>query len=187
MWVVACHGRWFYKKQTVCFLHSNIRCTLITNPLLNILYSPENERMSPENQWLVQMYVLLKSIVQYCSCIFFDFLNTSPSDCSQESLKEAANVRAFFAEEKAIPGHSRWSQKSMEQRGGFWQPVKHGDAIHHPKGSWGREIPLFQGNLGWWIIWPDRYQKWWFGRMDLILNMAIWGIYVQFRGSKLNV
>ncbi len=26
-----------------------------------------------------------------------------------------------------------------------------------PKGSWGREIPLFQGNLGWWniIIWPD--------------------------------
>ena len=25
------------------------------------------------------------------------------------------------------------------------------------KGSWGREIPLFQGNLGWWniIIWPD--------------------------------
>ena len=26
-----------------------------------------------------------------------------------------------------------------------------------PKGSWEREIPLFQGNLGWWniIIWPD--------------------------------
>ena len=26
-----------------------------------------------------------------------------------------------------------------------------------PKDSWGREIPLFQGNLGWWnvIIWPD--------------------------------
>ncbi len=26
-----------------------------------------------------------------------------------------------------------------------------------PKGSWGRELPLFQGNLGWWniIIWPD--------------------------------
>ena len=31
-----------------------------------------------------------------------------------------------------------------------------------PKGSWGREIreiPLFQGNLGWWniIIWPDSW------------------------------
>ena len=28
-----------------------------------------------------------------------------------------------------------------------------------PKGSWGREITLFQGNLGWWniIIWPDIY------------------------------
>ncbi len=27
------------------------------------------------------------------------------------------------------------------------------------KGSWGREIPLLQGNLGWWniIIWPDNY------------------------------
>ncbi len=27
------------------------------------------------------------------------------------------------------------------------------------KGSWGREIPLFQGNLGWWnmIIWPYIY------------------------------
>ena len=27
------------------------------------------------------------------------------------------------------------------------------------KGSWGREIPLFKGNLGWWIIivWPDVY------------------------------
>ena len=26
-----------------------------------------------------------------------------------------------------------------------------------PKGSWGSEISLFQGNLGWWnnIIWPD--------------------------------
>ena len=26
-----------------------------------------------------------------------------------------------------------------------------------PKGSWGRELPLFQGNLGWWniILWPD--------------------------------
>jgi len=26
-----------------------------------------------------------------------------------------------------------------------------------PKGSWERELPLFQGNLGWWniIIWPD--------------------------------
>ena len=26
-----------------------------------------------------------------------------------------------------------------------------------PKGSWGREIPLFPGHLGWWniIIWPD--------------------------------
>ena len=30
-----------------------------------------------------------------------------------------------------------------------------------PKGSWGREIPLFQGNLGWWniIIWPNELKK----------------------------
>ena len=35
-----------------------------------------------------------------------------------------------------------------------------GDLTGHgpPKGSWGREIPLFQGNQGWWniIIWPDQ-------------------------------
>ena len=31
-----------------------------------------------------------------------------------------------------------------------------------PKGSWGREIPIFQGNLGWWniIIWPEICTEW---------------------------
>ncbi len=31
-----------------------------------------------------------------------------------------------------------------------------------PEGSWGREIPLFQGNLGWWniLIWPDTWMLW---------------------------
>ena len=43
-----------------------------------------------------------------------------------------------------------------------------------PKGSWGREIPLFQGNLGWWniIIWPE---PWWSllspkDRVSLVIN-----------------
>ncbi len=50
-----------------------------------------------------------------------------------------------------------------------------------PIGSQGREIPLFQGNPGWWniIIWPDFccYYCWWFVRNSEILR-RIWGWYL---------
>ena len=59
------------------------------------------------------------------------------------------------------------------------------------KGSWGREIPLFQGNLGWWnnVIWPDKigysileistmsqheWQEAWRGRWQC-MSQGAWG------------
>ena len=44
-----------------------------------------------------------------------------------------------------------------------------------PKGSWEREIPLFQGNLGWSniISWPDHYYHWWYVSDSSILERII--------------
>ena len=39
----------------------------------------------------------------------------------------------------------------------IWSKYSDLTRVFTPKGSWGREIPLLQGNLGWWniLIWPD--------------------------------
>jgi len=45
-----------------------------------------------------------------------------------------------------------------------------------PKGSWGREIPLLQGNLGWWNIWPSLVQNFWIVRS----SWSRWLIFTDF-------
>ncbi len=81
--------------------------------------------------------------------------HTKPLD-SATSFDTLVMVSLFYftAQNDTIRIHLPLRNKNFHS---FGQIIATSHEFSPPKGSWGMEIPLFQGNLGWWnsTIWPD--------------------------------
>jgi len=53
-----------------------------------------------------------------------------------------------------VSSHPQWKWSWIHL---FWSNIRDVTRVFTPKGSWGREIPLFQGKAVWWniLVWPD--------------------------------